>query len=59
MEKNIKQIDVTEALERTRNNKTVYVLVFGKTVTVKKFNKLPVGEVLTDNEYIFFVIEEG
>lgn len=59
MEKKIKQIEITEALERARNNETVYVLVLGKTVTVKKFNTLPVGKALTNNEFIFFVVEEG
>ena len=60
MNRKIKQIDVTEALERAKKNEAVYVLTFSKNPIVKRFNNLQVGDVFKDsNDYIFFVIEEG
>lgn len=60
MARTIKQIDITEALERARKNEEIYVITGNKKPIIKKFNNLPVGEVMSENvEFIFFVIEEG
>lgn len=59
--RNIKQIDITEALELTKKGETIYVITFGsKTPIIKTFNKLSVGDVLSDdNGYMFVIFEEA
>ena len=60
MGKKIKQIDITEALERAKKGDKVYVLTGENKPIVKQFNNLSVGDVFKDSsEYIFFVIEEA
>ena len=56
----IRQIDINEALELTKSKVSVYVITNPKKLAIKFFNNMAVGEVLkTDNEFIFFVIEES
>ena len=58
--KNIKQIDITEALELTKKGEKVYVISFGKAPIIKSFNNLSVGDVLKeDNGYMFVIFEEA
>lgn len=59
MGKKIKQIDINQALEITRNGGKVYVITFAGKPILKSFNKLAVGDVLSDkSEYMFVVFEE-
>lgn len=56
----IKQIDITEALDLTKENKSVYVITNPNKPAVKSLNNMAVGDVLKEhNEFIFFVIEES
>lgn len=55
----IKQIDFTEALERTRKGEKVYAvdLMTNKTPTTKLFKNLLIGDALK-TEYIYQIVEE-
>lgn len=58
--KTIKQIDFTEALERTRKGEKVYAvdLFTNKTPATRLFKNLSIGDALK-NEYVYQVVEEG
>lgn len=58
MEKKIKQISITEALEYSKSGRKVYVIPSTDKPNIKLFNNMSVGEVLDENnEYIFIVFE--
>lgn len=60
MNKKIRQIDITEALELAKTKEEIYVITNPDKPAVKLFKNMSVGDVLEEpNEYIFFVIEEG
>lgn len=61
MSKTVKQIDISNALERVKKGDKVFAISFGQNgkVIIKNFNKLEVGDVLVDDsEYIFVVFED-
>lgn len=57
----LKQIDITEALELTKDNDNkIYVITNPDKPVIKRFEKMSVGDVLAKpDEFIFFVIEEA
>ena len=60
MEKKIKQISITEALEYSKSGRKVYVIPSVDKPSIKLFNSMSVGQVLNENnEYIFIVFEEA
>jgi len=59
MAKKIKQIDITEALEITRNGGKVFVITASDKPTIKSFRTLAVGEVLSEKvDHVLVVFEE-
>lgn len=56
----LKQIDFNEALERARKEERVYAIDLGsdKKVTVKLFNRLEMYDALTNDNYIYAIVEE-
>ena len=60
MNKKIRQIDITEALELTKKKEDVYVITNPIKPAIKNFKNMLVGNVLADpGECIFFIIEEA
>lgn len=54
----IKQIDFTEALERTRNGEKVYALdITGKTPMIKRFKTLVI-DIALNTDYVYVIAEE-
>lgn len=60
MEKKIKQISITEALEFSKLGRKVYVIPSIEKPSIKLFNNMLVGDVLRENnEYILVIFEEA